>query len=280
MSIFRYAVIIAVLIPSAVPEYSDGQPSDLPVRHFREIARFDAAEAHQGVAVDSRSFYAISNRAIGKYDKTTGEQVDHWEGENSGPIIHLDSGVIVNDTLVCAHSNYPGVPMTSSVEMWDAESLEHIGTHSFGIYRGSCTWIDRYHGYWWAVFANYNRVFGRSREAYGNSYWTSLVKFNDKWQWLESWVFPVSVIRRALPMSISGGSWGPEGILYCTGHDRKEVYMLALPEAGSTLRLLDIVPVPVPGQGIAWDRSEPGVLYGIDRSRKQVVTMQLTTEEQ
>ncbi len=278
MPIVRYFIIMAVLIPAAAPEYSAGQPPDNPVRHFREIARFDAVEAHQGVAVDSQHFYAISNRTIGKYEKATGTQVDRWEGAASGPIIHLDSGVISNDTLVCAHSNYPGVPMTSSVELWDAETLEHTGAHSFGIHRGSCTWIDRHNGYWWAVFANYNRVFGRSREAYGNSYWTSLVKFNDNWQWLESWVFPDSVIRRALPMSISGGSWGPDDRLYCTGHDRKEIYVLALPEAGSTLRLLDILPVPVPGQGIAWDRSEPGVLYGIDRAHKQVVTMQLTSE--
>jgi len=269
---------IVILILIAAPEYSGGQSPENPGRAFRELTRFDAADAHQGVAVDSRYFYTISTRAIGKYDKATGAQIERWEGMASGPIIHLDSGVIVNDTLVCAHSNYPGIPMTSSVEMWDAETLEHIGTHSFGIHRGSCTWIDRHDGYWWAVFANYNRVFGRSREAYGNSYWTSLVKFDDHWQWLESWVFPDSVIGRALPMSISGGSWGPDNVLYCTGHDREEVYVLALPEAGSVLTLLDIVSIPTAGQGIAWDRSNPGMLYGIDRSRKQVVRIQLTRE--
>ena len=38
-------------------------------RRFEEIGRFGAAEARQGVAVDERHFYAISNRRIGKYDK-------------------------------------------------------------------------------------------------------------------------------------------------------------------------------------------------------------------
>ena len=38
--------------------------------------------------------------------------------------------------------------MTSSVEIFETEHLTHIESHSFGIAYGSCTWIDRYGGYW------------------------------------------------------------------------------------------------------------------------------------
>jgi hypothetical protein len=244
-------------------------------RVCEETARFDAPEAHQGVAVDENYFYPVTNRAIGKYDKKTGKLVDRWEGPKDGPITHLDSGAVVDGKLYCAHANWHDWPMVSSVEIWDPKTMGHIGTHSFGIMLGSCTWIDRYDGHWWGVFANYSRVFGRDQRPYGNSYWTTLVKFNDNWQRLEAWIFPEEVIKRALPMSISGGSWGPDGLLYCTGHDNPELYSLKLPKAGSILELVEIVPINNHGQGIAWDRSDPGVIYAISRPDKQVVVSKL-----
>lgn len=271
-------IMLAVLAFLFTPIPASGQSATREVHQFREVARYEAQEAVQGVAVDDRYFYAIANRAIGKYDKATGKRVGGWTQPTGGPLIHLDSGAIIDHLLYCAHSNYPGDPMTSSVEIWSTTLLEHAGTHSFGIEWGSLTWLDRFAGYWWGVFANYNQVMGHSHRAYGNSYRTSLVKFGDSWRRLESWVFPDTVVRRVLPMSISGGSWGPDSLLYCTGHDRKEVYILKPPDAGSILQLIERVPLPAPGQGIAWDRSTQGVLYGIDRSRRQVIVMEMSKE--
>lgn len=247
--------------------------------YFQEIDRFDAPEAHQGIAVDEKYFYAVDNQAIGKYDKKTGELVDTWVGEKDGPIIHLDSGMVLNGKLYAANSNWPDSPMTSSVEIWNTKTMEHIGSHSFGIRWGSCTWVDRHDGAWWAVFANYSRVFDRNQSPYGNSYWTTLIKFDDHWQWQEGWIFPEEVIKRALPMSISGGSWGEDGLLYASGHDHPEIYALKLPEAGSTLELQDTLPINSNGQGIAWDRSNPGLIYAISRPDKQVIVSQLTNRE-
>ena len=104
-----------------------------PYRRFQEVRRFTAQEARQGIAVDSQYIYVVGTRQIGKYDKQTDERTAQWKEEEDGPIIHLDSGVLVDGKLYCAHSNYPILPMTSSVEIWDAASLEHIGKHSFGI---------------------------------------------------------------------------------------------------------------------------------------------------
>src|SRR3546814_8779330 len=46
--------------------------------------------------------------------------------------------------------------MTSSVEVFDTRTMEHVDSFSFGILRGSLTWLDRHDGAWWAGFANYD----------------------------------------------------------------------------------------------------------------------------
>ena len=137
--------------------------------------RFDAKEARQGIAVDSNYIYVIGTQEIGKYCKKDGKHVKSWVGEEDGPIIHLDSGVIIDGLLYCAHSNYPGIPMTSSVEIWDAKTLEHIDSHSFGINWGSCTWVDYHNGFWWASFAQYEKW---KHETGKGSEWTTVVKFD------------------------------------------------------------------------------------------------------
>jgi hypothetical protein len=244
---------------------------EAPVR-FREISRFQIPEARQGVAVDERFFYAVNDREIARYEKKTGEPAGKWVGKEGGPVIHLDSGVIVDGKLVCAHSNYSGVPMTSSVEIWDPETMTHIGSHSFGIHWGSCTWIDRFDGYWWGAFAHYNKLADRTHT--DNTY-TTLVKFDDRWQMLEAWVYPQEIIERFDGMSNSGGSWGSDGRLYLTGHDRSELYAVRLPRAGSVLVLEEIIPVDNRGQGIAWDRTQKGVIYTIRKKEREVVVFQL-----
>jgi hypothetical protein len=250
-------------------------PVHLNAQHSFEILEtFSSPDAFQAVAVDSNYFYAINSRSISKYDKATGEQISRWKGDPDGNLLHLDSGVIVNGKLYAAHSNYPGLPMTSSVEVWDTAGMKHLASHSFGIRWGSCTWIDRYNGYWWAVFAHYDEF---SDEIGKDNRWTTLVQFNDQWEPIESWVLPKDVLERFDSKSNSGGSWGPDGLLYLSGHDRPELYAMSLPEKGSTLILEEIIPVENEGQGIAWDRSQPGIIYTITRSKSVVNVLKLKT---
>jgi hypothetical protein len=142
-------LLIAALTLGCVAIASTGNGQKPPTKKFEEIVRFEAAEARQGVAVDAQHFYAVTDLGIGKYDKKTGKLVAKWESPKGGPFIHLDSGVILDGKLYASHSNYPQEPMTSSVEIWDAVTMQHIGSHSFGIMWGSCTWIDRHDGAWW-----------------------------------------------------------------------------------------------------------------------------------
>ncbi len=236
------------------------------------LTEFPAREARQGVAVDGEAVYVVGNQAIGRYDKRTGQRTDQWIGAEDGPIKHLNSGVVIDGRLYCAHSNYPDQPMTSSIEIWETSTLDHVATHSFGIYQGSATWVDFHQGHWWVAFANYATDGGSPGKG---PEWTQLVKFDRQWRRLAAWVLPAVLLREFSPYSNSGGSWGPDGYLYLTGHDGATVFRVALPTAGSALILEDRIAVPIEGQGIAWDRSEDTPrLYGIRRSSRTVVAIE------
>ncbi|MBV2095955.1 MAG: cycloisomerase [Candidatus Thiodiazotropha sp. (ex Codakia orbicularis)] len=235
---------------------------------------FNIPEANQGVGVDEDHFYAVDNRTIAKYRKS-GDYVTAWEGDSDGPIIHLDSAAVIDGKIYCSHSSYRYLPMTSSIEVWDAETMAHIESHSLGIQLGSLTWLDRHGGYWWGTFANYNKEaklpdgspagIPYAIRAGGNIN-TTLVKFDEDWDLLESWIFPMELLEKFERMSNSGGSWGPDGNLYVTGHDLAEIYRIRFPEAGSILEVAETIPLNIRGQGVAWDRSRPGTLYGIIRA--------------
>lgn len=233
---------------------------------LEQIGEFAVPDANQGIGVDRDHFYAVNNRAIGKYDKRTGALVKKWQGPKEGPIEHLDSAMVMDGKIYAAHSNYPKWPMTSSLEIFDAETMQHIGTHSFGIQWGSLTWVDWHDGHWWMTFANYDRLLGPGKTPYGHKANTVMVKFSKDLRPLQSWTLPKSILDKFELMSNSGGSWGHDGYLYLSGHDPAEIYRMRLPSAGSVLELVDVIPMNIRGQGIAWDRSDPGVIYGIIRA--------------
>ena len=70
-----------------------------PKRLFREIRSFQAPEAIQGVAVDEQDVYAVTNRAVGKYEKQTGKLVARWQAPKDSPLRHLNSGVMIKGKL-------------------------------------------------------------------------------------------------------------------------------------------------------------------------------------
>jgi hypothetical protein len=270
----RRLLVLVLLVAVIAPGILIAQDEDeIPVVDGETVATFDSPDANQGVAVDENYFYAINNSSISKHDKATGERVAQWDGAEEGLVLHLDSGVVVDGLLYAAHSNYPVWPMTSSIEVWDTETMEHIDSYSFGIQIGSFTWLDRYDGYWWGTFANYNRIQNGQQLPYGFTYNTQLVKMDDNFQILEQWAYPADLLENFEIMSNSGGSWGTDGRLYLSGHDFPRVYVVELPEAGALLNWVATVTVPgIEGQGIAWDRSsEEPLLYGIYRPDNQVV---------
>ncbi len=240
----------------------------------REIRRFATAEAHQGVAVDATHFYAIDSAAIGRYDKTTGERGARWTETSDGAIRHLNGGVVIDGRLYCAQSNYPAAPPESTVEVFDPATLHHERTIRLEPSSGWLTWVDRHAGAWWGVFAHYEKT-TRAPAAEDGNQPTTLVRFDREWRPGQRWSFPSAVLARFGAYSNSGGSFGADGHLWATGHDRREVYVLGVPPAGDTHVLARTMDVPNPGQGIAWDRSRPGVLYAIDRATRAVLVLRV-----
>lgn len=244
--------------------------AQVPVRMARELRRVKAEEARQGVAVDAGYFYAVDNRRIGKYDRRTGARVGGWEDAQGGRFRHLDSGVVVDGRLYAAHSNYPDRPMVSSIEIWDAASMRHVASHSFGIHSGSATWIDRHDGAWWVAFANYD---GEGGEPGRGVEWTVIERFDDEWRQTGGWTLPAGLITRLRPFSNSGGVWTADGRLFLTGHDDRELYVLRLPPSGSELEWVETIRGTTPGQGIAIDPAHPDTVFGIDRAATEIVVL-------
>lgn len=243
---------------------------------FTELRRFPAAEARQGVVADVEFVYAIADCAIGKYRKTTGERVGGWECPKGEPLIHMNAGIVRGGVLYCAHSNFPTVPMQSSVEQFDPVTLKHIGSHSFGRTDGSLTWIAPHQDGWIACFVHYGRKGGEPGRGPG---WTRLVQFDNAWRQVGGWTFPPELVAKlgANGFSFSGGAFGPGGHLFVTGHDDPLLCVLALPTGGgTTLQWLASIPISADGQAFGWDPQEPGVFYSISRKETAVIVGRVT----
>jgi len=246
----------------------------LPVsrRRFEEVRRFHAPEARQGVAVSATHFYAVGNAHLVQYARKTGERLREWKGTAGGDLVHLNSCTVLGPDLVCAHSNYPAVPMVSSIETWDAGTLEHRGSHSFGIQEGSLTWVLPRDGEWWLHFAHYG---GRGGVPGNGPEWSTLVRFDRQWRRLAGYVYPEALVRYLAPYSASGGNWGPDGRLYVTGHDAPEIHVLRVPAMGSVLAWVETIPAPIHGQAWAFDPLDPGTVWGIQRASGEIVVARL-----
>jgi hypothetical protein len=235
------------------------------------VRRYDAPEARQGVAVDDRSIYAIADSAIGRYDRRSGARTGGWAGDPQR-FPHLNSCAAYGRELVCAGSNYPATPMESTVEVFDRASLRHLRSIRLGRQGGSLTWATRRGKTWWAGFANYD---GRGGEAGRDHTATFVAELDDHWRRLRAWRLPQGVLDRLAPKSASGGVWGRDGLLYVTGHDAAEIYVLRLPARGDVLEAVATLPAPIAGQAIAVDPADPSRLFGISRKARQVVEMRL-----
>jgi hypothetical protein len=219
----------------------------------------------------------VDNRLIVAVDRATGAETARFEGPRDGPIIHMNSLSLHEGRIYAAHSNYPrsrcSLPWKSSRRHRCATSAP---TPSASCRAASPSW-EWHGGAWWAVWANYSRVFGQSQRPYGNTWWTHLTRHDTELRQTGGWTFPPDILRRAEPMSISGASWGPGGLLWCTGHDHTEVYALRLPAMGSVLQRVHTLPIEAEGQAIAWEKGGDGnVLWQIIRSRTEVVAQRLS----
>lgn len=134
-------IVVAALGAALVAHSAAAEPPQLQATLLRS---YDAFDANQAVAVDRSHFFAVDNTSITQHDRKSGAPLLQFAGAEGGPLIHME--------------NYDESPMESSVQSFDARTLRHVGSHSFGIDRGSLTWLDHHDGSWWAGFASYDVV--------------------------------------------------------------------------------------------------------------------------
>ena len=266
MLLYRLVVLLPIMLLATAPL----QAQDVARLEAEELVRFSAAQADQGAAADQDYVYAIDNADIGRYDKETEEPAGTWSAPRSEPIRHLNSCTVDagTDQLLCANSNFPELPMASSIEIFDTETMTHVGSHSLGLTDGSLVWFDRLGKGWVAGFAHYD---GEGGIPYKGHRATRIVRYDENWRERGGWMLPDSVLERLAPHSTSGGGIGPDGLLYLTGHDREEMYVLRFPERGPKLVHVATIDIGLQGQAFAWDRStEERVIWGISRPNGEV----------
>jgi hypothetical protein len=263
------AIFLTILAPVAMGAQQPSEPSMVspPVQtiSLTLVREYPAPEARQGAAADAQHFYAIVNSAIGKYDKKSGALVTRWSLPPAGPIRHLNSCFAETNRLWCANSNFPEVPMASSVELFDTRTMTHLESRSLGLTEeGSLTWFDRLDGGWIAGFAHYDE---RGGVGYKNHRYGAIVTYDAEWRRTGGWALPEAVLERLAPHAASGGGIGPDGLLYVMGHDRPEIYVLAKPLMGPVLVHLATFAIAAEGQAFAWDRSAPRRIVAISRPK-------------
>jgi hypothetical protein len=253
---------------AAVSGSSTAQPgrSAAPVER-----RIEAPEARQGVASDGIHVFAVDNNVIAKYRKSDGRKLGEWRGDPE-LFPHINSCTMADGELVCAASNHSDVPQLSTIEFFDPESLQHVRSVSLGMAPGSLTVVDRHEGHWWAVFANYD---GNGGDPSRDHRYTLFAQLDEEFRIARGWAFPEEVLACLKPMSASGASWGPGGLLYTSGHDRPEIHVLDLPGAGSTLRHVDTIPVATHGQAIDFDPEDDTLLWSLDRKSRTIVASRI-----
>lgn len=255
--------MLSLLLGAALTVIAGSPPSTPP----SELRRIPAKEARQGVASDGRYVYAIDNSRIGKYRVADGVRVAQWSGDPA-LVPHLNSCAIEGRELVCASSNYPAVPQTSSIEYFDRGTLRHLRSRKLGATEGSLTTFDRHDRSWWAVFAQYDGKGGAPGKDHRS---TRLVQFDRRFQEVRQWTLPAALLDRLKPYSISGASWSNDGRLALSGHDRPEIYLVTLPRTGNVLQLEATVPIGTRGQAIAWDANKRHAIWSISRSDRALV---------
>jgi hypothetical protein len=234
---------------------------------------YQAAEANQGVAAGNGYFFAVDNAVLAKYEIRTGKLVDRWAGAVNGPIRHMNSCLVDAGRLWCANSNYPQIPMGSSIEIFDPASMTHVASRSLGMRdEGSLTWFDRYRTGWIAGFSHYDKNGG---VAFKDHSFSSVVTFDAEWRRTGGWLLPESTLARMAPYASSGGAIGPDGWLYLLGHDRPELYVMGRPAMGPVLTHVATIAIEAEGQAFSWAKDRSRVIFTIDRRQHLVRTIEI-----
>lgn len=238
------------------------------------IRRIPAPEADQGAAVTSSHVFAIDNSTIAKYNLKTGVREGTWRDADQ-IIQHLNSCFADGDALWCANSNYPALPMGSSIEVFDTKSMTPAGTRSLGLRdEGSLVWFDRIKDGWLVCFAHYD---GERGAGFKDHRYASVITVDKEWRRTGGWLFPAGIVEKMAPHAASGGALGPDGLLYVMGHDLAEIYVLAKPARGPVLAHVATIAVEAEGQAFSFGPDGQRTIAAVDRRKGDILLIDLPT---
>lgn len=203
----------------------------------------------QGVITHKNNIYVVGTNTICMHDKKTGKLIKKVKTN----LKHLNGGIVKDDKLYLTHN--PNGKL-NSIEIFDL-NLKHLQSIKLEHLKGSLTWIDYYDNSWWGALAWYKNQVSKTR----------LVKFNDDWTINVSWKYPKNILDKFKPYSNSGGQFDKKtGLLFLMGHDKEEVYIMKVNPKSLRLILVEIMEVPIGGQGISLENRD-GLLYmyGLNR---------------
>ena len=207
----------------------------------------------QGVIVDKNFYYLVYSKGILKFNIKT-NQFNKSTKYNKN-LKHLNGGIIYNNMLYLTNNPKNG---KNSLEIFDKE-LNYITSIKLDKLKGSLTWIDFYKGYFFGLLAYYKDEVKKTR----------IVKFDNQFNIIKQWKIPKSILNRLYPNSISGGQFNKtSGILFLTGHDKKEIYLMNL---NNNLKYIKTLKTSIAGQGISFDKNNDKYLWGIDRKNNKII---------
>ena len=238
----------------------------------KTVRRIAAPEADQGAALGESHVYTVDNSVIAKYNLETGEKTAQYD-DAERLLRHMNSCLVIDNRLMCANSNYSQLPMGSSVETFDAKSLEHLESRSLGLMdEGSLVWVDRIEGGWLVGFAHYD---GERGTGFKDHTYASVITMDDDWRRTGGWLFPDEVMAHMAPHAASGGAVGPDGLLYVLGHDRPEMYVLAKPLRGLVLTHVTTIAVEAEGQAFSFAPDGARRIAAVDRRKGEILLIDL-----
>ena len=228
------------------------------INMFKSDCSSAGLDLGQGVISSKDYIYVVSSNTICMHDKKTGKLIKKVKTN----LEHLNGGIIFSksgqDNKLYLTNNPNGSHKLNSIEIFDL-NLKHIQSiklpHLKG--KGSLTWIDYYDNSWWGTLVYYKDKVAKTR----------LVKFNDDWTINVSWQYPKNILNRFKPYSSSGGQFDKKtGLLFIMGHDKEEVYIMKVNNKSKRLILVEIMEVPIGGQGISLEnRGGDLYMYGLNR---------------
>lgn len=229
--------------------------------------RIAAPEARQGVTSDGTYIYAVDNATIGKYMIATGDRVALFEGDKEH-FKHMNSCAFVGELLACAASNYPATPHQGSIEYFDPDELRHLRSVQLEDNPGSLTVFGERDSGKWAIFANYDGKGGEAGKDHRDTVYAEMSPANRVTRTIR---FPAAVLDRLAPYSISGAAWSTDGLIYVSGHDKPEIYVLRLRDGEQAFEYIATIPTVTNGQAIDFDPVQDRQLWAIDRNALQAV---------